>query len=95
MIWYRVASTASLDSDAIIAHVRHFLPSLVSDDEIIAFQSQPQFRTVPEMAHVHVLLRPRSEPTARALSDLRLERRLRSPWAEAERLGGRGHEVGF
>jgi hypothetical protein len=47
------------------------------------------------MAHVHVFLRPQSEGTTSALTNLRLERRLRSPWAEAERLGGRASEVGF
>ena len=58
-------------------------------DECCCFQNLPERRSVPTMAHAHVFLRSSS-----ALAKLRAERRLRSPWAEAERLGGRGAEVG-
>ena len=66
-----------------------------ASSELLAFQNLPQFRSVPQMAHAHVFLRPRSDATAAALATLRRQRRMRSPWAEAERLGGRGDEVGF
>ena len=98
VLWYhpdRTVGTSELDSSLFAAHVRAFVPSLQIDDELVAFQNLPQFRSVPQMAHAHVFLRPRTEATAEAVAQLRVERRLRSPWAEAERLGGRGHEVGF
>lgn len=79
----------------VLASRRLVLPSLREEDEVIAFQNLPQFRSVPQMAHAHVFLRPRSDATAKALASLRFERRIRSPWAEAERLGGRASEVGF
>jgi len=105
-LWYHpkcAAATAGLDPGVCHALLRHFLPSLVPEDELVAFQARPQFRSRlcpnadigTQMAHVHVFLRPRSEGTTSALTNLRLERRLRSPWAEAERLGGRASEVGF
>ena len=76
-------------------NVRLFLPSLRVEDEAIAFQNLPQYRSVPQMAHAHVFLRARTDATANAIAALQAERRIRSPWAEAERLGGRGDEVGF
>jgi len=79
---------------AVLRHVRLFLPSL-QDGEVVVFQNVPELRSVPEVAHAHVFLRPRSKATQEALRELRLQWRDRSPWAEHERLGGRGHEVGF
>mmetsp|Transcript_36420 Transcript_36420/g.96857 ORF Transcript_36420/g.96857 Transcript_36420/m.96857 type:complete len:276 (-) Transcript_36420:50-877(-) len=79
---------------AVLRHVRIFLPSL-SEDEVVIFQNIPELRSVPQVAHAHVFVRPTSEATRSALHQLRLEWRLRSPWAEYERLGGRGSEVGF
>ena len=40
-------------------------------------------------------VRARADAVAVELAALRRERRIRSPWAEAERLAGRGGEVGF
>jgi hypothetical protein len=50
---------------------------------------------VPQMAHAHVFIRAVDQKSRVDLAQLRLERRIRSPWVEAERLGGRGGEVGF
>ena len=83
-----------LDAAALPHQVRAFVPSL-REEELIAFQNLPAFRSVPQMAHAHVFLRARSDETAAALATLRMERRIRSPWAEAERIGGRGDEVGW
>lgn len=79
---------------AVLRHVRLFLPSL-ADNEVIIFQNIKELRSVPEIAHAHVFIRPRTKATADALRALRLRWRLSSPWAEAERLAGRGSEVGF
>ena len=73
--------------------VRAFLD--VGDAECCCFQNVPERRSVPQVAHAHVFLRARRPETAAAVAQARAERRLRSPWAEAERLGGRGEEVGF
>ena len=67
----------------------------VGDAECCCYQNPPERRSVPQVAHAHVFLRARSPETAAALAQLRAARRLRSPWAEAERIGGRGGEVGF
>lgn len=98
VLWYHPSTTlgtTDLDPELIPAHVRLFLPSLRVEDEAIAFQNLPQYRSVPQMAHAHVFLRARTDATANAIAALQAERRIRSPWAEAERLGGRGDEVGF
>jgi len=98
VLWYHPDDTpgdTDLDSSLFTAHVRVFLPSLQEEEECIAFQNLPQFRSVPQMAHAHVFLRSQTGATAAAVTALRAERRLRSPWAEAERLGSRGAEVGF
>ena len=97
VLWYHpehTKGTMDLEDALFLLHVRGFIPSL-RDDEMIAFQNLPQFRSVPQMAHAHVFLRARVDATAEAIVRLRIERRLRSPWAEAERLGGRGAEVGY
>ena len=97
VLWYHpdsIPGTDDLQPELYMAHLRIFLPSLRAD-EVVAFQNLPQFRSVPQMAHAHVFLRPQAEATASALDGLRRERLIRSPWAEAERLAGRGHEVGF
>ena len=65
------------------------------DAELVVFQNLPEFRSVPQVAHAHVFFRLRSAAALQALKSLRVERRLRSPWCEAERLGGRAEEVGF
>lgn len=92
VLWYHPEATpggTDLDPAAFVAHVRLFL-DVDGADECCCFQNLPERRSVPTMAHAHVFLR-----TSSALAKLRAERRLRSPWAEAERLGGRGAEVGF
>ena len=96
LLWYEpadVAGGAAVDATTLVAHVRAFVE--VRDEECCCFQSPPERRRVPQMAHAHVFLRPRTERTAAAIAQLRAARRLRSPWAEAERLSGRGEEVGF
>eukprot|EP00929_Paragymnodinium_shiwhaense_P003346 TRINITY_DN10381_c0_g1_i2.p1 TRINITY_DN10381_c0_g1~~TRINITY_DN10381_c0_g1_i2.p1 ORF type:complete len:248 (-),score=45.35 TRINITY_DN10381_c0_g1_i2:67-810(-) len=79
---------------ACLRHTREFLPGL-RDDEVVIFQNIPELRSVPTIAHAHVFVKPRSDETREALQRLRQLWRLRSPWAEHERLGGRGSEVGF
>jgi hypothetical protein len=96
VMWYDpalVPGSTDLDPSAFATHVRAFLD--VGDAECCCFQNVPERRSVPQVAHAHVFLRARRPETAAALAQLRAERRLRSPWAEAERLGGRGEEVGF
>ena len=98
VLWYHPDSlpgTTDLEPELYLPHLRAFLPSLRAADEVVAFQNLPQFRSVPQMAHAHVFLRPRTDETAAALATLRRERLMRSPWAEHERAAGRGHEVGF
>jgi hypothetical protein len=98
ILWYHptaVPGNVDLDASRFVSHVRRFLPSLRADDELVAFQNLPQFRSVPQMAHAHVFLRPTTTATIAAVAKLRAERRLRSPWAEAERMGGRADEVGW
>lgn len=98
ILWYHPASLpgdSDLDSSLFVPLVRRFLPSLQATDELVAFQNLPQFRSVPQMAHAHIFLRPCTTATAGAVAALRAERRLRSPWAEAERLAGRAAEVGW
>jgi hypothetical protein len=98
ILWYDPESlpgTTDLDPALYVPHVRNFLPTLRAADEIVAFQNLPQFRSVPQMAHAHVFIRPRTDATSAALAALRRERLIRSPWAEAERAAGRGDEVGF
>ena len=51
-------STAELQREAQHKHVRRFLP-ILDDDEICTFQNIPRFRSVPELAHAHVFLRPK------------------------------------
>ena len=97
ILWYhpeRTPGGMDLDIQRATDRVRAFIPSL-SEDERVIFQNLPQFRSVCEIAHAHAFLRPRSQATTARLSELRAERRLRSPWAEAERLGGRGDEAGW
>eukprot|EP00931_Biecheleriopsis_adriatica_P050532 TRINITY_DN29263_c0_g1_i1.p1 TRINITY_DN29263_c0_g1~~TRINITY_DN29263_c0_g1_i1.p1 ORF type:complete len:225 (+),score=24.44 TRINITY_DN29263_c0_g1_i1:57-731(+) len=97
-LWYHPGTTpgtSDLDVDAAFSHLRLFLPSLREEDVVI-FQNVPEFRSIPEVAHMHVFIRTR--PGSRGEGELRSLRqawRMRSPWAEAERLGGRGVEVGF
>lgn len=79
---------------AVLRHVRLCLPE-AQDDEVIIFQNIPKLRSVPEVAHAHVFIRPRTITTRNAVRELRRCWRLRSAWAEAERLMGRGAEVGF
>lgn len=79
---------------AVLRHVRLFLPSLC-EDEVLIFQNLPEVRSVPEVAHAHVFIRPHTPATRAALGELRRQWRLRSPWAEEERLTGRGDSVGF
>ena len=98
LLWYhpdRTPGNHDLDPALFASHVRLFLPSLSEAEELVAFQNLPQFRSVPQIAHAHVFLRPLSEQTMEGIAKLRIERRLRSPWAEAERIAGRGSEVGF
>lgn len=97
VLWYHPETTpggADLDPAAFPSHVRLFL-NVDATEECCCFQNLPERRSVPTMAHAHIFLRPRRPETRSALAKLRAERRLRSPWAEAERLGGRGAEVGF
>jgi len=79
---------------AVLQHVRVFLPDL-QEDEVVIYQNIPELRSVPQIAHAHVFIRPRSAATRTALKRHRREWMMISPWAEHERLGGRGHEVGF
>ena len=99
ILWYHpdvTPGSADLDRNMVTKLVSHFfLPLTLSAVNHIAFQNLPAFRSVPEVAHAHVFLQPRGDLSEKALSELRKERRLRSPWAEAERLGGRGAEVGY
>ena len=94
VLWYHPDVTpggADLDAALFPRHVSHFLPSLRVEDELIAFQNLPQFRSVPQMAHAHVFLRPRTDATALAVAALRKERWMRSPWEEAERQTNNGN----
>jgi hypothetical protein len=96
VLWYHPDVTdpsTDLDPQQCAAHVRQFLS--LHDDELVVFQNLPMFRSVPQVAHAHVFIRPLREGSRVALQQLRLHRRLRSPWVEAERIGGRGAEVGF
>ena len=96
VLWYHpddLPGTADLDPELYLPHLRVFLPALRAADEVLAFQNRPQFRSVPQMAHAHIFLRPRTDATTAALAALRRERLIRSPWAEAERAAGRGDEV--
>ena len=50
VLWYHPDSTpgdADLDGSFFAAHVRLFLPSLRVEDELVAFQNLPQYRSVP------------------------------------------------
>jgi hypothetical protein len=101
VLWYdpeATAPTTDLARADCARHANAFFPvelQLEVGEELICFQNLPEFRSVPEMAHAHVFMRPGTAAKAAALASLRKERRIRSPWAEAERLGGRGHEVGY
>merc|ERR1740129_190225 len=66
---------------AVLRHVRLFLPEL-RDDEVVIFQNIPSLRSVPEVAHAHVFIRPRTTSTRESLRELRRQWRIRSPWAE-------------
>lgn len=79
---------------AVLGHLRLFLP-FVEDDEVVIFQNVRALRSVPDVAHAHVFIKPRTWRTKEAVQQLRSAWRLRSPWAEAERLTGRGSEVGW
>jgi cytidine deaminase len=96
VLWYhpdRTSPDTDLPQEQIHELVLTFLQ--LTKDELVGFQNLPQFRSVPEMAHAHVFLRPCEEASKAALRQLRDKRRLRSPWCEAERLSGRGAEVGY
>merc|ERR1712129_155600 len=79
---------------AVLQHIRLFLPEL-QEDEVVIFQNVLEMRSVPEIAHAHVFIRARSDATRAALHCHHQKWLLNSPWAEHERLGGRGVEVGF
>lgn len=79
---------------AILQHLRVFLLD-VQDDEVVIFQNVPEMRSVPQIVHAHVFIRPKTNSTRDALKRHKREWTLVSPWAEHERLGGRGSEVGF
>ena len=96
ILWYHPNSTdpsTDLDPDTCAAHVRQFIS--LNDEELVVFQNALQFRSVPEIAHAHAFIRPLRDESRRQVAQLRGERRIRSPWVEAERIGGRGAEVGF
>jgi len=96
-LWYHPGTTvgnADLAMSDVLRHARLFLPSL-QEAEVALWQNIPELRSVPEMAHAHVMLRPQTAETRSAVAEVRTNWRLRSPWAEHERMGGRGHEVGF
>ena len=96
ILWYHPEFTngsTDLDHQRAREHVQQFIS--LHNSELAVFQNLPQFRSVPEIAHCHVFIRPKDDASRDALEKLRRERRLRSPWVEAERLGGRGREVGF
>merc|ERR1719195_1008424 len=96
-LWYHPGTTAGnadLAMSDVLRHARLFLPSL-QEAEVALWQNIPELRSVPEMAHAHVMLRPQTAETRSEVAELRTNWRLRSPWAEHERMGGRGHEVGF
>ena len=101
VLWYHPDDTApstNLQGELCENDVRAFFctcTETLGPDELIAFQNPKEFRSVPEIAHAHVFLRPRTDEHAATLAALRKDRRLRSPWAEAERLGGRAAQVGF
>lgn len=78
--------------NGVLAHVRLFLPFL-EDDEVVIYQNVRELRSVPDVAHAHVFIWPRTVRTEEGLRQLRTAWRLRSPWAEAERCAGRGDEV--
>lgn len=80
--------------DAVLQHIRVFLPAL-GEEEVVIFQNVPERRSVPEVAHAHVFIRPSRPGNYEELQRLRREWQLRSPWAEHERLTGRAAEVGF
>lgn len=79
---------------AVLKHVRLLLPDVL-EEELVLFQNIPEMRSVPQIAHAHVFVRPTTDATRTALRRLKREWRMTSPWAEHERLGGRGSEVGF
>ena len=63
LLWYHpdsIPGTDDLQPELYMTHLRIFLPSLRAD-EVVAFQNLPQFRSVPQMAHAHVFLRPQAE----------------------------------
>jgi hypothetical protein len=100
VLWYHPESkpgTEELDRQVCADHVKSFLPlsEFNAEQELCVFQNIPEFRSVPEMAHAHVFFRPQSAEVAAAVHQLRMERRIRSPWVETERRGGRGAEVGY
>lgn len=76
----------------VLKHVRVFLPFL-EDDEVVIYQNVRELRSVPDVAHAHIFIRPRTLWTMEAVRQLRAAWRFRSPWAEAERIAGRGSEV--
>jgi len=79
---------------AVLKHVRVFLPDVL-EDEVVLFQNIPEMRSVPQIVHAHVFIRPKTDATRTALRRHKREWMMVSPWAEHERLGGRGSEVGF
>ncbi|CAE8646034.1 unnamed protein product, partial [Polarella glacialis] len=61
-LWYHPGTTpgsTDLDVEAALRHLRLFMPS-VSEDEVVIWQNLPEFRSIPEVAHMHVFLRPGS-----------------------------------
>ena len=58
--WELMPPVSSERWAAVLRHVRIFLPSL-SEDEVVIFQNVPELRSVPQVAHAHVFVRPTSE----------------------------------
>lgn len=98
VLWYHPDDTnpaSDLQRSRCEYDANTFFDGKLTSEELIAFQNIPAFRSVPELAHAHVFIRPQNEANATTLRALRTNRCIRSPWAESERLNGRGHEVGF
>jgi len=82
------------DWTAVWEHLRFMLPSL-QHDEAIVFQNPRQLRREPDFPCVNVFIRTTCKATQNDLDAHRLRWRDQSPWAEHERLLGRGNEVGY
>jgi len=82
------------DWTAVWEHLRFMLPSL-QNDEAIVFQNPRQLRLAPDLPFANVFIRANCKATRNDLHAHRLRWRDQSPWAEHERLLGRGNEVGY